>query len=172
MQPRSSRKVPGWMGGFLQMTLMTMMNSIIEINSSSDSDEEKEQASGGFVYHKGTDCKLRGAVPAYSAIEPGDDGSLSAWYEWSSEFQDWCEDNGMTSLLQEGSYGCPVEGKDSTPPEQPVAPDVPKLLGPRPTVQEDTSASKEEEELALEVKKAQELWDSKSEKIMNRRGPV
>ena len=44
MQPRSSRKVPGWMGGFLQMTLMTMMNSIIEINSSSDSDEEKEQA--------------------------------------------------------------------------------------------------------------------------------
>jgi len=166
MQPRSSRKVPGWMGGFLQMTLMTMMNSIIEINSSSDSDEEKEQAGGGFVYHKGTDCKLRGAVPAYSAIEPGDDGSLSAWYEWSSEFQDWCEDNGMTSLLQEGSYGCPVEGKDSTPPEQPVAPDVPKLLGPRPTVQEDPSASKEGEELALEVKKAQELWDSKSEKIM------
>ena len=52
------------MGGFLQMTLMTMMNSIIEINSSSDSDEEKGQAGGGFVYHKGTDCKLRGAVPA------------------------------------------------------------------------------------------------------------
>ena len=115
MQPRSSRKVPGWMGGFLQMTLMTMMNSIIEINSSSDSDEEKEQAGGGFVYHKGTDCKLRGAVPAYSAIEPGDDGSLGAWYEWSSEFQDWCEDNSMTSLLQEGSYGCPVEGTVSTP---------------------------------------------------------
>ena len=61
------------MGGFLQMTLMTMMNSIIEINSSSDSDEEKEQAGGGFVYHKGTDCKLRGAVPTYSAIEPGDE---------------------------------------------------------------------------------------------------
>ena len=42
----------------------------------------------------------------------------------------------------------------------------PIRLGPRPTVQEDPSASKEEEELALEVKKAQELWDSKSEKIM------
>jgi len=31
------------MGGFLQMTLMTMMNSITESNSSSDSDEEKQQ---------------------------------------------------------------------------------------------------------------------------------
>lgn len=145
MQPRSSRKVSGMGGllpqsfGFLPLMLTTLMNAVIEINSD-DSDDDKEQAGGGYVYHKGTDCKLRGSIPTYPAIEPGDDGSLGAWYEWSSEFQDWCEDNSMTSLLQEGGYGCPVEGTVSTPPEQPAAPDVTAMLGPRPTVPEEPAS--------------------------------
>ena len=74
MQPRSSRKVSGMGGflpqsfGFLPLMLTTLMNAVIEINSD-DSDDDKEQAGGGYVYHKGTDCELRGSIPAYPAIE-------------------------------------------------------------------------------------------------------
>ena len=62
MQPRSSRKVSGMGGflpqsfGFLPLMLTTLMNAVIEINSD-DSDDDKEQAGGGYVYRKGTDCK-------------------------------------------------------------------------------------------------------------------